>query len=138
MSGNKTIPTDQPVSAFIEAIEDPQQKRDSALLLQIMREISGDEPVMWGPGIIGFGQYHYKYDSGREGEMLRIGFSPRKNNLSLYVGVGSEKVKPYLQTLGVHTTGKSCLYIKRLSDIDLNVLKTIIRESYKHQNNQYL
>ena len=102
-----------------------------------MRSITGEEPVMWGPSIIGFGSYHYKYDSGREGDMLLSGFSPRAQNFSLYVGAGSPVVKPLLEKLGKHSTGKSCLYIKRLSDVDEEVLKEIINSSHKYYKEKY-
>ena len=137
MAGNKTIPTKASVEAFINTVEDPVKREDSQRLVEIMKEITGEKPVMWGHSIIGFGSYHYKYESGREGDMIITGFSPRKQNLSLYVGAGSAKIKPLLKNLGKHTTGKSCLYIKRLSDIDLEVLKTIILTSYNHYKNKY-
>jgi hypothetical protein len=132
MSANKTVPTGKSVTEFLEAISLPQKKADAYELLEMMKSITGEEPVMWGPSIIGFGSYHYRYESGREGDMLLTGFSPRAQNFSLYVGAGSERNKKLLQKLGKHSIGKSCLYIKRLSDVDRNVLKEIIKTSYQH------
>ncbi len=137
MSSNKTIPTKQSVSDFLNGIEGVEKKADAYKLLEMMESITGEKPVMWGPSIIGFGSYHYKYDSGREGDMLLTGFSPRTQNFSLYVGAGSPAVKPLLKKLGKHSTGKSCLYIKRLSDIDEEVLKEIIESSHKYYKEKY-
>ena len=137
MSANKTVPTNQSVREFLERIEHPQKKEDAFRILEIMESLTGETPVMWGPSIIGFGSYHYKYDSGREGDMLLTGFSPRAQSFSLYVGAGSPKVKPLLKDLGKHSTGKSCLYIKRLSDINLDVLKEIIETSHTYYKNKY-
>jgi hypothetical protein len=92
---------------------------------------------MWGPSIVGFGSYHYKYDSGREGDMLLAGFSPRKQNLTLYIMAGFDRYENLMKRLGKHSTGKSCLYIKRLSDIDIDVLSEIISASYEHYNKKY-
>jgi len=102
-----------------------------------MKEITGEGPVMWRPSIIGYGSYHYKYDSGREGDMLLTGFSPRKQNLSLYIKAGFTKYEELLQKLGKHKTGKSCLYIKRLSEINTDVLIELIKASYDHYNHKY-
>lgn len=137
MSGNKTIATDASVQDFINSVEDPIKREECQKITAMMTEITGEKPVMWGSSIIGFGTYYYKYDSGREGDMLITGFSPRKNNFAFYVGAGSKVVKPLLKDLGKHSTGKSCLYIKRLSDVNLDVLSTIIAKSHKHYSKKY-
>ena len=137
MSTNKTVPTDQSVAEFLNKIENQQKRNDAFALLELMKSITGEEAVMWGPSIIGFGSYHYKYDSGREGDMLLTGFSQRAQNFSLYVGASSERNRILLKKLGKHTTGKSCLYIKRLTDVDMDVLKEIIEISYHHYKKKY-
>ena len=137
MSANKTIPTEASVSSFLDSVKDTQRRADGYLLLDIFKEVTGEEAVMWGTSIIGFGSYHYKYDSGREGDMCLTGFSPRAQNLALYVGAGEDHNKPLLAKLGKHSTGKSCLYIKRLSDVDLDVLKEIIKTDYIHYKTKY-
>ncbi len=126
MSENKTKPNDESVLAFLNAVEHDQKRADSFEILEMMRELSGEEPKMWGPAIIGFGSYHYKYASGREGDFLRIGFSPRKQNISLYFMTGSERDQHLIKKLGKYKTGKSCLYIKKLADVDQNVLREMI------------
>ena len=137
MPGNKTVPNSTSVTDFLDKISDPQKKADALFLLGLMKEITGEDPVMWGPAIIGFGSYHYKYDSGREGDMLLTGFSPRKQNFSLYIMAGFDRYKGLLERLGKHGTGKSCLYIKRLSDIDVDVLKELITSSYNYYSKKY-
>lgn len=137
MSGNKTVPSTSSVTEFLDAVEDPQKKADAYVLLELMKKITGKRPVMWGPSIVGFGSYHYKYDSGREGDMLLAGFSPRKQNLTLYIMAGFDRYENLMKRLGKHSTGKSCLYIKRLSDIDIDVLSEIISASYEHYNKKY-
>jgi hypothetical protein len=131
MSGNKTVPTDIPVTAFLEGIEDPAQRQDSIRLTELMNEVAGEPAVMWGPSIIGFGSYHYVYESGREGDMPIIGFSPRKGKLALYVDALSKHNRPLLEKLGKYANGKYCLYIKRLADIDIKVLRKIISKTYQ-------
>ena len=137
MSQNKTRPNTTSVTSFLDRVKDEIQRRDSYTLISIMNEITGEEPVMWGPSIIGFGSYHYKYDSGREGDMMLTGFSPRKQSLSLYIMAGFTKYEALLQKLGKHKTGKSCLYIKRLSEINTDVLMELIKASYNHYNHKY-
>ncbi|MCP4976706.1 MAG: DUF1801 domain-containing protein [Maribacter sp.] len=137
MSANKTRPNNASVISLLDKVEDQVQKRDSYTLIDIMKEITGEEPVIWGPSIIGFGSYHYKYDSGREGDMMLTGFSPRKQNLSLFIMAGFTKYEKLMQKLGKYKTGKSCLYIKRLSDINMDVLTELIKASYNHHNNKY-
>ena len=120
------------VADFLNAVADEQKRDDAFQLLEIMQAITKEEPAMWGPSIVGFGSYHYVYDSGREGDWPLTGFSPRKQNLSLYIMAGFEKYDDLLEKLGKHSTGKSCLYIKRLEDVHLPTLKKLIRESVKH------
>lgn len=127
MAEAKTKATKASVTAFIAAIADEQKQKDARKLVRVMQKISGEKPKMWGPSIIGFGSYHYKYESGREGDMPIVGFSPRSTALTLYVMPGLDK--PLLDTLGKHKVGKGCLYIKRLSDVDEAVLEKIIRKA---------
>lgn len=137
MSENKTRPNNASVTSFLEAIDDDIKKQDCFTLLELMKKITGQPPVMWGPSIIGFGSYHYKYDSGREGDMLLTGFSPRKQNLTLYIMAGFDRYENLMQKLGKHKTGKSCLYIKHLSDMNISVLTELIKASYDHYNHKY-
>jgi hypothetical protein len=130
MAENKTVPTDQSVEEFLNTIEDEQKRRDSFTLLDLMREVTGMEPRMWGSSIVGFGSYHYRYESGREGDSILAGFSPRKQNLTIYSMGGVDPDDELLKNLGKHTTGKGCLYIKRLGDVDPAVLKRLIEASF--------
>src|SRR5687767_2415660 len=131
MAENKTKATDQSVEAFINAIEDEKRRQDCQTILTMMRQATGEEPKMWGTSIVGFGSYHYKYESGREGDEPRIGFSPRKQSLTLYVLPGQldDGWQTLLGKLGKHTTGKVCLYIKKLADVDQAVLGEIIQRA---------
>ena len=126
MAENKTKPTKVSAAKYIDALEDPQQKKDCKLLVKMMRAATGERAVMWGPSIVGFGTYHYKYASGREGDFLIVGFAPRKNQISVYLTCDIQKMAPLLEKLGKHKTGKGCLYIKRLADVDLDVLNEMI------------
>jgi hypothetical protein len=137
MSGNKTVPTNASVTAFLMEVEDEEQRKDSLTLLELMQEITGETPVMWGPEIVGFGSYHYRYDSGREGDMLLVGFSPRKGKLSLYVGADLTQNKPLYKKLGKYGSGKSCLYISRLENVNMEILGRIISNSYDHLSKKY-
>ena len=132
MAELKTKQTANSVQAFMESIEDDKKRRDSQAILRLMQQATGAEPVMLGDSIIGFGSYHYKYASGREGDWPLAGFSPRKQNLTLYFMSGFEMVEPLLAKLGKYTTGKSCLYIKRIEDIDLQILAEVVRLSVDH------
>ncbi len=124
---NKTTANEGDVDAFVAAVE-PERRRDDALrLLDIFRETTGWNPVMWGASIVGFGQYHFVYDSGREGDFLATGFAPRKAKTSIYVMPGYADFQPLLDKLGKHGKGKACLYVNRLSDIDESVLRELIR-----------
>jgi Domain of unknown function (DU1801) len=131
MAELKTKPTDQSVADFINQISDAERREDCFTIAKLMEEITGDKPKMWGPSIIGFGSYHYKYASGREGDWLVTGFSPRKKDLTLYLMMGFEKHQDLMKQLGKHSTGKACLYIKRLSDVHLPTLKKLIKASVK-------
>jgi hypothetical protein len=137
MSENKTKPTKLSVAAFIDAITDPSRRADAKALVKLMKRAAGEKPQMWGPSIIGFGSYHYRYDSGREGDMPLIGFSPRKPATVLYNTHGSSDSKVLLAKLGKHTTGKGCLYIKKLTDVDQKVLETMIVKSVAAMRARY-
>lgn len=130
MSDLKTRPTDQNPEDFLEKVEHPTRKSDGFELLEMMKEITKEEPVMWGSSIIGFGSYHYKYASGREADWLKTGFSPRKRSLSVYISQGFDGYEELLMKLGKHRLGKGCLYINKLADIDEDVLKQIIMKSH--------
>ena len=128
----KTRVNDASVAGFLNSIADEQKRKDSFEIVKIMKHITKEEPKMWGSSIVGFGSYHYKYESGREGDSPMIGFSPRKQNLTLYIVTsGFEDYQRQLNRLGKYSTGKYCLYIKRLSDIDVDVLKELITDSLK-------
>lgn len=126
----KTAQTKASVSAFIAGVENEARRADAKALLKLFKEVTGEKPAMWGPSIIGFGAHHYKYESGREGVICRTGFSPRAANLVLYVLGGRKGEAELLKKLGKHKIGKSCLYINRLADIDLAVLRTLIERSH--------
>ncbi len=129
MAENKTQKTDAGVTDFLNKIPDEKKRQDSFALLELMRQVTGLEPQMWGESIVGFGDAHYKYASGREGDWFRVGFSPRKQNLALYIMEGFPKHQELLAKLGRHKTGVSCLYIKKLADIDLSVLRELLAQS---------
>jgi len=131
MAEMKTKVNEASVEEFLSTVEDEQKRKDCFEIVKIMKQVTKEEPKMWGPAIIGFGSYHYKYESGREGDAPKIGFSPRKQNITLYIGLGSETENPLLKKLGKYTTGKGCLYIKRLADVDMKVLQGLITESFK-------
>ena len=132
MAENKTQPTDADVEAFLNAVPGERKRADSFAVLEMMKEVTGEEPVMWGPSIVGFGSVHYKYDSGREGDMGLTGFSPRKANLTLYITDGFDKYGDLLARLGKHKTSVSCLYINKLADVDQDVLRELVRRSVEH------
>ncbi len=129
MADLKTKLNDGSVTDFLNGVADEQKRQDSFTLLQMMEQITGEPGKMWGDSIVGFGSYHYKYASGREGDMPVTGFSPRKQDLTLYIMGGLEQHEALLKKLGKHRTGKSCLYLKRLKDIDLEALSELIRRS---------
>jgi hypothetical protein len=137
MAENKTQATEADVTAFIEAVADDGQRADAQVIAEMMARLSGEPPKMWGPSIIGFGAYHYKYDSGREGDTLRIGFSPRKGQTVLYLpGIISGQADPRAR-LGKHKEGKGCLYIKRLADVDAAVLEEMMVASIRYMAEKY-
>lgn len=129
MADNKTKPSKSSVAAFIDGLTDPTMRADAKALVRLMQSAVGEKPQMWGPSIIGFGSYHYRYDSGREGDMPLIAFSPRKAATVLYSMTGSSDCRALLPKLGKHTTGKGCLYIKKLADVDQQVLEALVVKS---------
>lgn len=129
MAENKTKPTAFSVDAFLNGIEEKGKREDCYALSALMEELTGAKPKMWGPSIVGFGDHHYTYASGREGDWFLTGFSPRKQNLTIYVMGYLESFPDQLENLGKHKHGKGCLYIKKLEDIDMNMLKTLIQTS---------
>jgi hypothetical protein len=133
MATNKTTETETDVTGFINAtVENEQKKQDSFRLIELMREWSGFEPKMWGPTMIGFGSYHYKYASGHEGDAMLIGFSPRKAEFSLYITAPGNENEKLLGELGKYKMGKACIYFKRLSDLNLDTLEKLCKASIKY------
>lgn len=132
MSENKTRPTDLNVVEFLNGVEHKTRRADGLTLLEMMKEITGEEAVMWGTSIVGFGSYHYKYESGREGDMPLVGFSPRKQSMTVYIMPGFDEYDEMLSELGKHKIGRSCLYINKLADVDENVLRKLVKHSYEH------
>jgi hypothetical protein len=132
MNENKTGPTEVPVEEFLASVEHPVRRADGFELLELMKSVTGQDPVMWGPSIVGFGRYHYRYGSGREGDSAAVGFSPRKANLALYGLTYGPDADRLLPLLGKHKTGAACLYINRLDDVDRDVLAGLIRSGYQH------
>ena len=137
MAENKTKATKASVTAFMNAIEDRQKRADARKVAAMMRRATGKRARMWGPSIVGYGTYHYKYESGREGDFMVAGFSPRKQALTVYIMAGFGRFDALLKKLGKYKTGKSCLYIKRLSDVDEAVLEKLIVESVKYRRKNY-
>ena len=137
MAKIKTTETSKSVTDFINAVSDEIKRKDSFQIIDIMQKQTGFEPKMWGPGIIGFGNYHYKYESGHEGDMPLAAFSPRSTAIVFYFSESFENKDELLQSLGKHKTGKVCVYIKRLDDIDVSVLKKMISNSVKYVQSRY-
>lgn len=137
MAELKTKANDQSVDAFLATVEDPRKRADCYTLIDLMQAAVGEGPRMWGDAIVGFGRYHYTYASGRTGEWPLVAFSPRKQNLSLYIMAGFGQYEDLLGRLGKHTTGKACLYVKRLSDLNLDALRTLIEASVAHMRTAY-
>ena len=129
MAENKTKPTDRQVSSYLQGIEDPSRREDCREVAALMEEITGEPPVMWGQSLVGFGKYRYKYASGREGEWFKTGFSSRKQHLTVYIAGYLENHSDILERLGKFKMGKGCLYIKRLTDVEKQVLKDLIENS---------
>lgn len=137
MAKNKTVPTDESVTQFIEQIPDQQKRVDSYKLIEIMEEITAQPATLWGPSIIGFGSYHYKYASGHEGDAPLVGFSPRKPAISLYLYTCDDEQKYDLEQLGKYKMSKSCIYVKRLSDIDEAILRKILEDGVAAVKKKY-
>lgn len=137
MTALKTQENDGNVKAFLNEVEDEQKRKDCFVLLELIQNITGEQPKMWGPSIVGFGSYHYKYESGREGNWFLTGFSPRKQNITVYIMPGFERYKSLTEKLGKFTTGKSCLYFKKLEHIDQDVLAEMISESVAQMKKEY-
>jgi len=137
MAKNKTTETAESVIDFVKAVADETKRKDAFELIEIMQKATGFEPKMWGPSIIGFGSYHYKYDSGHEGDAPLLGFSPRKDAISLYLSSTFENKDELLSNFGKHKAGKGCIYIKKLSDIDIEILNQMISLSVFYLQNLY-
>ncbi|MHB8206748.1 DUF1801 domain-containing protein [Mucilaginibacter sp.] len=137
MSEAKTKPTERSVDGFIATVADDKIRADCYTIINLMETVTGEKPKMWGPAIIGFGKYAYKYESGHSGEICMTGFSPRKANITLYVLAGFPEQTELLQKLGKHKAGKGCLYIKKLDDVNINVLESLIKESIKFLKEKY-
>jgi hypothetical protein len=132
MAEPKTKKTDASVDAFIDAIEDEPKREDCRALVKMMKSATRAEPKLWGTNIVGFGEYHYKYASGKQGDWPLVAFAPRKQNITLYIMSGFDNYDELLRKLGKHSTGKACLYVKRLSDVDTGVLKELVKQSVAH------
>lgn len=132
MAELKTKPNKASIDKFLNSVKDEKKRNDSYKILELMKKITKEEPVMWGPSIVGFGKYHYKYESGREGDWFLTGFSPRKQNLALHIMSGFKRYDELMKKLGKYKTGSSCLYINKLEDVDMKILKELITESVKY------
>jgi hypothetical protein len=135
MAENKTKPTEANVDEFLASVENDRRRSDALVVCKLMNELTGKKPVMWGPTMVGFGTYHYKYESGREGDWFVAGFAPRKANLVLYIMSGFKGHAALLAALGKHKTGGCCLYINKLEDVDMDVLRELIHRSVEHVSN---
>jgi hypothetical protein len=136
MAEVKTKETTASVAQFLKGISDTQRREDCRAVAEIMRDVTGEEPKMWGSSIVGFGRYHYKYESGREGDWMITGFSPRKGDLTLYIMGGFESSPELMKKLGKYKTGKTCLYIKKLADVNIGVLRKLVTKSVKSMASQ--
>jgi len=134
---NKTVETDGSVMDFINSVDHEKRKEDAKKVLSMLKDITGSPAKMWGNSLIGFGNYHYKYESGREGDFFKAGLSPRKTALTIYIMAGFERFEELMAKLGKYKTGKSCLYIKKLEDVDEEVLKELMQASYDYMTNKY-
>lgn len=137
MAELKTTQNDKSVKSFLNSVIDENKRKDCREIMKLMQEITHKKPKMWGDSIVGFGSYHYKYESGREGDFFITGFSPRKQNLTIYIMPGFSGYDSVMKKLGKHKTGKSCLYIKKLDDIDRNTLKELITDSVNYMTKSY-
>ncbi len=131
MSDVKTKKNEASVEGFLKSVENEKRREDSFVVLDLMKEVTGEKPTMWGTSIVGFGSYHYKGASGREGDWMKVGFSPRKQSMTLYIMDGFGSYDSLLDTLGKYKTGKSCLYINKLEDVDQSVLRELVKQSFK-------
>ena len=131
MAELKTKKNTADVAAFLDGIENEKRREDCRAVVAMMAEVTGEPPAMWGDSIIGFGSYHYRYPTGREGDWMATGVSPRKQSLTLYIMTGFPRHEALMQKLGRYKTGKSCLYVKKLEDVDTDVLRELVRESYE-------
>jgi hypothetical protein len=138
MAEPKTTRNEASVADFLATVTDPKRRADAEAACALMAEATGAEPAMWGTAIIGFGTYHYRYASGRTGDWPAVGLSPRKQSLTLYISAGFDGYQDLLSRLGPHTTGKSCLYLKRLADVNHDVLKSLVAEGFRHLDGQTL
>jgi hypothetical protein len=132
MAELKTKKTDESVERFLNQVDDDKKRHDSFKIKELMQEVTGEPPKMWGSSIVGFGDYHYQYESGRAGDWFLVGFSPRKRNLTLYIMAGFDRYEDLLSKLGKYKTGKACLYINKLEDVDQQVLRELVAESARH------
>ncbi len=137
MSQNKTRPTGAAVDDYLDAVENETRREDAKAVKALMERVTGEPAVMWGSSIVGFGEYHYKYESGREGDFMLVGFAPRKANLVLYIIAGFSAYDALLKKLGKHKTGKSCLYVNKLADLDMEVLEELVARSVAHMREKY-
>lgn len=132
MAELKTQKNNASVEEFLDSVANEKKRQDSYAILELMKDVTGEEPAMWGTSIVGFGSYHYQYASGREGDWFLVGFSPRKQNLTLYIMSGFDEYESLLEDLGKHKTGKSCLYINKLEDVDRSTLRELVEKSVAH------
>ena len=132
MSQNKTVANENDVMAFLNAVEPDKKREDSLIIMNLMEDVTGEQPTMWGTSIVGFGSYHYRYETGREGDMPLVGFSPRKQAITLYIMTGFDDHDNLMSKLGKYKTGKACLYIKKIEDVDLSVLRELVRQSAEY------
>jgi hypothetical protein len=137
MSDLKTKPNNQSVETYLNSVEPQQKREDCTAILKLMQEVTGEAPQMWGDSIVGFGSYHYKYESGREGDWFVTGFASRSKNITLYIMAGFDDYDDLMSKLGKHTTGKSCLYIKKLEDVDQTVLRELVKQSVAYMAENY-
>ena len=137
MANMKTVPTDSSVEKFLKGLKNERQRGDAFALLKMMKSVTRKKPKIWGDSMVGFGSYHYKYETGREGDMLMTGFSPRSKNLVVYVMPGFERYSSLMKKLGKHKTGRSCLYFNKLEDLGTRVLKELVTKSYGDMKKKY-
>lgn len=137
MAELKTKMNDSDIIKFLNGVDDEERRKDCFKLLELFEQLTNEPPKMWGTSIVGYGSYHYKYDSGREGDWFLAGFSPRKQNLTIYITAGFTEYDAIMQNLGKFKTGSSCLYVKKLADIDLDKLKTLVKKSVAYMKKRY-